>query len=341
MNWRIVAVPVSIIPFIITFLIFRVSPQDIFQVGIVPFAASAAAVMTRFFLQAYRFKYFIRSFVGRDISSTGKTLEARLAGEFVTSTTPSLIGGEVVRVAWMAKMGVPAGKATWITIMEIIADVFAVTILAFIAGALAMAAGATSVGVTIIAVAAATFGFWLAIVLLSAKRVLKIPAFAERLVRRFAKKKADDVLVKINTALVDLSTISRDNFSSPHLVKKFAVGLAITFVAVIAYASSFLILITTVDPSLGLFDSLNATTASTTLGNLPVTIGGSGLAELGALAYIQQVGGVFDIEKLTSDSRVTAILAWRIASYHVPLVITWIAFLKLAVDRKKPEQKKA
>ena len=104
-------------------------------------------------------------------------------------SAPSLIGGEVVRVAWMAKMGVPAGKATWVTIMEIIADVFAVTILAFIAGALAIAAGATSVGVTIIAVAAATFGFWLAIVLLSAKRVLKIPAFAERLVRRFAKKK--------------------------------------------------------------------------------------------------------------------------------------------------------
>jgi glycosyltransferase 2 family protein len=341
LNWRIVAVPVSIIPFIITFLIFRVSPQDIFQVGIVPFAASAAAVMTRFFLQAYRFKYFIRSFVGRDISSTAKTLEARLAGEFVTFTTPSLIGGEVVRVAWMAKMGVPAGKATWITIMEIIADVFAVTILAFIAGALAVAAGAMSVGVTVIAIAAATFGFWLAIVLLSARRVLKIPAFAERLVHRFAKKKADDVLVKINNALVDLSTISRDNFSSPQLVKKFAVGLAITFVAVIAYASSFLILIATVDPSLGLFDSLNVTTASTTLGNLPVTIGGSGLAELGALAYIQQVGGIFDIEKLTSDPRITAILAWRIASYHVPLVITWIAFLKLAVDRKKPKQKKA
>jgi uncharacterized membrane protein YbhN (UPF0104 family) len=338
LNWRIVAVPVSIIPFIITFLIFKVSPQDIFHVGILPFAASAAAVMTRFFLQAYRFKYFIRSFVGRDISSTAKTFEARLAGEFVTSTTPSLIGGEVVRVAWMAKMGVPAGKATWVTIMEIIADVFAVTILAFVAGALAIAAGATSIGITMIVVAAATFGFWLAIVLLSAKKTLKVPAFAERLAHKYAKKRADSILNKVNTALIDLSTISRESFSSPHVVKTFTVGLVLTFVAIIAYAFSFLVLIITVDPGFGLFDSLNATTASASLANLPVTIGGSGLAELGILAYIQQVGGVFDIEKLTSDPRVTAVLAWRIASYHVPLVVTWIAFLRLAVDRKKPEQ---
>jgi uncharacterized membrane protein YbhN (UPF0104 family) len=241
----------------------------------------------------------------------------------------------------MAKMGVPAGKATWVTIMEIIADVFAVTILAFVAGALALAAGATSIGITIIIVAAATFGFWLAIVLLSAKRTLKVPAFAERLARKYAKKRADSILDKINTALVDLSTISRESFSSPHVVKTFTVGLALTFVAVVAYAFSFLVLIITVDPGFGLFDSLNATTASASLANLPVTIGGSGLAELGILAYIQQVGGIFDIEKLASDSRVTAVLAWRIASYHVPLVITWVAFLRLAVDRKKPEQKEA
>ncbi len=337
-NWRFVAVPVSIIPFILTFLIFRVSPQDIFHVGLVPFAASAGAFMVRLFLQAYRFRYFIKKFVGRDISTAGRTLAARLAGEFITMTTPSYVGGEVVRVAWMTKNGVPAGRATWVTILEIIADVFAVTILAFIAGALALWAGATSIGLAVISVAVPTFGFWLAIVLISAKRTLRVPAFAERLVRRFAKgnRRADEMLAKANTMLLDLSSTSRESFSSPAMVKPFLAGLAMTFGAFLAYAISFLILISTVDPSLGLFDSLNATSASTALANLPVTIGGSGLAELGALAYIMQVGGTFDIEAITKDPRVTAVLAWRIATYHVPLAATWIAFLKITVDRKKP-----
>ena len=83
-------------------------------------------------LQALRFKYFIRHFLGYDVASTGKTVTARLAGEFVTQTTPSYVGGELVRIAWLSKNGVPPGKAAWVTTMEIIADVFVGAVLAFI-----------------------------------------------------------------------------------------------------------------------------------------------------------------------------------------------------------------
>ena len=57
---------------------------------------------------------------------------ARLAGEFVTQTTPSYVGGELVRIAWLSRDGVPPGKAAWVTTMEIIADVFVGAVLAFI-----------------------------------------------------------------------------------------------------------------------------------------------------------------------------------------------------------------
>ena len=124
MNWRLVAIPVSVVPFIILFLTTKVSPQDVFAVGFVPFAASAAAEITRFMLQAARFKYFIKRFIGYDVSSTAKTISARLAGEFVTQTTPSYVGGEFVRIAWLSRHGVPPGKAAWVATMEIIADVF-------------------------------------------------------------------------------------------------------------------------------------------------------------------------------------------------------------------------
>ena len=59
----------------------------------------------------YRFKYFIKEFIGHDVSSTANTISARLAGDFVTQTTPSYVGGEFVRIAWLTKKGVTAGKA--------------------------------------------------------------------------------------------------------------------------------------------------------------------------------------------------------------------------------------
>ena len=97
---RLLAIPASIIPLIIMFLFTHVSPSQIFAVGVVPFMISTASVMGRVMLQAFRFVYFIKAFIGDNVSCTGNILSARLAGEFVTQTTPSFIGGEVVRVAF-------------------------------------------------------------------------------------------------------------------------------------------------------------------------------------------------------------------------------------------------
>lgn len=334
MNWRILAIPASVVPFIIMFMTTRVSPQDIFAVGLVPFAASAAAAVARIMLQAYRFKYFIRKFIGHDISTTGKTFSARLAGEFVTYTTPSYVGGEFVRIAWMSKNGVPAGKAAWVATMEIIADVFAVTILAFIAGAVAIYNGGTAIGITVIAVALPTFGFWLILVLYSAKRDLKVPAFAVRLAEKYARQKSARYIAQANQALADLCTMSRENFSSSKVIGPFVVGLGITFASFVAYGVSFMMLADAVGSGVGLFTSLMAVSASNAVANLPITIGGSGLAELGIWAYVTNLSGIPDLGAIAEDSRLSVIIAWRIATYHVPLVIMWVALMKLAVGKK-------
>ena len=68
-----------------------------------------------------------------------------------------LAGGELVRIAFLAKNNVPAGKAAWVTTMEIIADVFVGTILAFIAGFNALFVGATFIGILLILIALPTF----------------------------------------------------------------------------------------------------------------------------------------------------------------------------------------
>ena len=334
MNWRLVAIPASVVPFLILFLTTNVSPQDVFAVGLFPFIASVAAGLAKIMLQAYRFKYFIKNFIGYHVSSTGKTISARLAGEFVTQTTPSYVGGEFVRIAWLSKNGVAPGKAAWVTTMEIIADVFVGSMLAFIAGGLAIYRGGTVVGIAVILITIPTFGVWLALLVFSAKRNLRLPSFAQRLVERFmAKDKAERFINTANSAIADLCKMSRENFNSTRAIKTFAIGMAITFVAFIFQGVSFMVLANAAQSDIGLFDSLMATSASTALANLPITIGGSGLAELGIWAYLSNFSGVPDLTALSSASQLNVIIAWRIATYHVPLVIMWIALMKLAVGK--------
>ena len=334
MNWRLVAIPVSLVPFIILILTSNVSPQDVFALGIIPFLAAAAAAIIKMLLQALRFKYFIRHFLGHDVASTGETVAARLAGEFVTQTTPSYVGGEIVRIAWLTRKGVPPGKAAWVTTMEIIADVFVGSVLAFIAGALAIYRGGSVVGLAVILITIPTLAFWLGLILFSAKRTLRLPSFSQKLVEKFlSKKRSENLVNSANTAIADLCTMSREIFNSKKSIHTFGVGIAITVIAFVFYGLSFMVLANAVEPRIGLFDSLMATSASTAVANLPITIGGSGLAELGIWAYLANLSGIPNLEDVTNDSQLNVIIAWRIATYHVPLVITWIALMKITVYR--------
>ena len=91
-------------------------------------------------------------------------MEARMAGEFVTQTTPSYVGGEIVRIAWLIKNGVPTGDATWVATTGDHCRRVCWYILAFIAGALALFHGGTFIGIVVILVTIPTFSFWFLVV---------------------------------------------------------------------------------------------------------------------------------------------------------------------------------
>ena len=261
-------------------------------------------------------------------------MNARIAGEFVTQTTPSFIGGEIVRIAWLIKNGVPAGKAAWVATAEIIADVFAGSILAFIAGGVAVFSGGFFIGILVIVVAIPTFGFWFLVVVMSANRNMQLPKFILKLIKRFLSKEGSDHLISsTNIALADLCKMSRENFTSFHSVKVLSVGMAITFVAFAFQGISFLVLAVPVGHQVGFFQSFMATSASTALSTLPITIGGSGLAELGVWAYITNINTIPDLTDVLNSSQLSVIIAWRIATYHVPLVIMWIALMRITIGK--------
>ena len=334
MKWRIIAVAVSLVPFLLLFAFTPVSPADVFSVGILPFLLSVSAVMVRILLQAYRFRYFINHFIGPNISTTLKTMNARIGGEFVTQTTPSFIGGEIVRIAWLVKNGVSTGKAAWVATAEIIADVFVGSILAFIAGIVAIFSGGSFIGILVIIVAIPTFGFWFSVVVLSANRNIQLPKFSLSLIKRFlSKERSDHLIHSTNVTLADLCKMSRENFRSFNSVKILSVGMAITFVAFVFQGLSFLVLAQAVGEQVGFFQSFMATSAATALSTLPITIGGSGLAELGVWAYITNISSIPHLTDVLNSSQLSVIIAWRIATYQIPLVIMWIALMRITVGK--------
>lgn len=334
MKWRIIAVAVSLVPFLLLFAFTPVSPADVFSVGILPFLLSVSAVMVRILLQAYRFRYFINHFIGPNISTTLKTMNARIGGEFVTQTTPSFIGGEIVRIAWLVKNGVSTGKAAWVATAEIISDVFVGSILAFIAGVVAIFSGGSFIGILIIVVAIPTFGFWFSVVVLSANRNIQLPKFSLSLIKRFLSKERSDHLVhSTNVTLADLCKMSRENFRSFNSVKVLSVGMAITFVAFVFQGLSFLVLAQAVGEQVGFFQSFMATSAATALSTLPITIGGSGLAELGVWAYITNISSIPHLTDVLNSTQLSVIIAWRIATYQIPLVIMWIALMRITIGK--------
>ncbi len=343
MNWRLIAVLVSFLPVILLFIFSPVSVTDIFSVGIAPFLMAVLFSLAKVFLQAYRFKYFVDKFLGYKVSSSFKLISVRIGSEFVTNTTPSYIGGEIVRIAWLTKNKVPAGIAAWITTMEIIADVFVGTILALFAGIIALYNGAILIGTIIILISSFIFGFWLIVVILSAYYNIQLPKAITKLVRRFLSyERSDKIINYTNSAISDLCTMSRENFNSKRTIKIFFVGMVLTFFAFVCLGASFLVLGGLIESDLGLYDSILATAASTELGSLPITVGGSGLTEIGLWAYVSGLNNLPSLNEVLKDSHLDVIISWRIASYHIPLMIMWIVLMRLTVIKKitsKTDQK--
>lgn len=343
MNWRLIAVLVSFLPVILLFIFSPVSVTDIFSVGIAPFLMAVLFSLAKVFLQAYRFKYFVDKFLGYKVSSSFKLISVRIGSEFVTNTTPSYIGGEIVRIAWLTKNKVPAGIAAWITTMEIIADVFVGTILALFAGIIALYNGAILIGTIIILISSFIFGFWLIVVILSAHYNIQLPKVITKLVRRFLSyERSDKIINYTNTAISDLCTMSRENFNSKRTIKIFFVGMVLTFFAFACLGASFLVLGGLIESDLGLYDSILATAASTELGSLPITVGGSGLTEIGLWAYVSGLNNLPSLNEVLKDSHLDVIISWRIATYHIPLMIMWLVLMRLTVIKKitsKTDQK--
>jgi uncharacterized membrane protein YbhN (UPF0104 family) len=100
----------------------------------------------------------------------------------------------------------------------------------------------------------------------------------------------------------------------------------------IFYGISFLIIAVSVGFAVGFFESIMAVMGANAIGNLPITVGGSGLAEFGIVAYLNNLNP-FNLVIPDEGLEWNAVIGWRIATYYVPIAITWVLLVKLALSR--------
>ena len=330
MNWRIIAFLASLVPFLIIAIQFHIKPQDIFAVGIINFLAAFAAIMFKLFLQGVKFHYIVRTFHG-SLESLWRTIFVRIGSEFVTMTTPMFVGGEVVRIYWMKKRGMSTAKASWLGIFEIVTEVIAAGILSILAGIFALVNGYAIIGLVVLAVTIPIVGLWAGLFFLSSKRTFHVPKTFCNLIIKFRKEKGTRYIGKTNEWMNDICTMSKENFQSKQVKKTFFVTLVISLAAWGVFGISFMFIaesIRAIDP----INSIFAVMAGNAIGNLPITVGGSGLTELGIWAYLNNISSL-TLELPENNTDWNTIIAWRIATYQIPIPIAWLLLMKMALRK--------
>lgn len=126
--------------------------------------------------------------------------------------------------------------------------------------------------------------------------------------------------------------MSRENLRTPESKKIFTVSFLFSLLSWSFYGISFMIIAMGTGFVINAFDSIMAVMGANAIGNLPITIGGSGLAEFGIVAYLNNLDP-FAFEISQNLVAWNSVIGWRIATYYVPIIFTWLLLVKLALSK--------
>ena len=338
MNWRIVAVPVTLIPIILIAIQFDIKIEDILAIGIFPFIGAIVAMMIKLGLQGIKFAYITRKYLG-NTDSFFKLVGVRVGSEFIKFTTPMFIGAEFIVIYYLKKKGIELSKATWIALVDIVTEVLAAGLLSMLAGIIALLNGAYVVGIVILATSISITSLWMIMFFLSSKHTFQVPNILETIVKKLGKEKGNKIINQTNSWMEETCTMIRENIQTPESKKIFTISFLLSLVSWSFYGISFMIIAMGTGYIISAFDSIMAVMGANAIGNLPITIGGSGLAEFGIIAYLNNLNP-FDFTITEGILAWDAVIGWRIATYYVPIAITWLLLVKLALSKIPKTQKK-
>jgi glycosyltransferase 2 family protein len=331
MNWRIIAIPATLIPIFIIAIQFDIKFEDVLAIGVIPFVLAVIAMMIKLGLQGIKFAYISHKYLGK-FDSFWKLTGVRIGSEFIKFTTPMFVGAEFIVIYYLHKKGVPPSKSTWIAIMDIVTEVFAAGLLSIMAGIIALMHGAYVVGTLILGISITITSLWMVLFFLSSKRTFQVPKIFVSLTKQFAKEKGVKYIEQTNSWMKEVCTMSRENLRTSESKKVFTISFLFSLASWSFYGISFMIIAMGTGYIVSAFDSIMAVMGANAIANLPITVGGSGLAEFGIIAYLNNLDP-FNLDIPQGTVAWDAVIGWRIATYYVPIMITWLLLVKLALSK--------
>ncbi len=331
MNWRLAVIPVTLIPIFIIAIQFDIQLEDVLAIGLFPFVGAVIAMLIKLGLQGVKFAYIARKYLG-SFDSFWKLIGVRVGSEFIKFTTPMFVGAEFIVIYYLHKKGVKPSKSTWIAIMDIVTEVLAAGLLSIMAGIIALMNEAYVVATVILGTSITITSLWMVIFFLSSKRTFHVPKVLASLTRKFGKEKGAKYIDKTNSWIEEICIMSRQNLRTSESKKIFTVSFLFSLVSWAFYGISFMIIAMGTGYVINAFDSIMAVMGANAIGNLPITVGGSGLAEFGIVAFLNNLNP-FDFDIPAGTVAWDAVIGWRIATYYVPILITWLLLVKLALSK--------
>jgi glycosyltransferase 2 family protein len=318
LRWVTIGVALSSAVVIAITIFSGVSWSDLERLGYLPFGLAAAASVARLFVQTLRFRVIASGLAGEPKPDMRGVAIARMSSEFIAMSTPSEVGGPVLRAAWLSGKGVEGGKSLWIGYFEVLIEIYVGSGLGLIAAAYALSRGAVVVGSTIAVIATVLIVGYTLVFIVPALRSLKVPHHVFSLASlllgapRATALYLRAVVGSLNFSVAAKAIMNRRNI--PVVVK--AVGL--TIVEDILDGTALWLVLNAAGLKIDLFSATIAAFGVLTIAAIPISIGGSGLTELSMQLYLSSVYGF---------SSWAAIVLWRIASFQVVLAVSGIAFL--------------
>lgn len=319
-----VGVALSVVILVLISVGTGVSWTDITAVGLRTFALAAGAALVRLGLQGLRFHVYVRGTLPTALLPASTSVRVRAGSEFVALATLPYIGDELVRIAWLRRRGVSTGGAAWLAYTELFSDVVVTSILALVAAVYALALGGFGVGILVAVLVAPILTVHLLVVVWAARGKVFQPLALFALVSRvLGPTRGNRIAQSIADTLTQFSGTSRTFFTRTNVAAVVA-GFALTAGIATLPGLALWLTFTAFGVRLTLWDTILVSHASGALANLPITLGGSGLGELGANLYTSTVYGV---------THWPGVVTWRIATFHVPLIATGLALVSVVTPR--------
>jgi glycosyltransferase 2 family protein len=318
MKWIALGLLLSSAVVVAISILSGVSFSDLAKLGYLTFALAVGTYACRLLVQILRFRVITLGLTQDPKPNLSGLALTRVASEFVSLSTPGTSMGVFMRTAWLKGKGIDGGKALSISYFEVLIETYVGAGLAILAAIYALTRDAVAIGSTMILVATILISGYTVIFVIPAIRGVTVPHFIFRLSSYLiGGPRANDLYLRSVIGSLNFSLSARA-IASKNTIPVVVKAVFLTIVEDFLAGAALWIVLNASGLKIDLVFSTLAAYGVVALAQIPVTIGGAGIAELSMKSYLTTVYGF---------SLWAPIVLWRIATYQVQLAITGLVFI--------------